>query len=105
MRAKESAVSKKVQQSSPIKLTDGDSVRLSTSSVNERYGVPTIACPTVAVRSPIGRDFQFSAFARTTSCSKRSCPLKTVRIGRVTALYLFPVIATTKIGTKIIRRL
>src|SRR5437588_4698597 len=102
MRAKESAVSKKVQQSSPVKLTDGDSVRLSTSSVNERYGVPTIVCPTVAVRSPIGRDFQFSAFARTTSCSKRSCPLKTVRIGKVTAARAFPVIATAKTKSKIL---
>src|SRR5262249_29996534 len=74
---------------------------LSTSRVKERYGVPTIAFPTVAVRSPIGRDFQFSAFARATSCSKRSCPLKTVLIGRVTAPCVLSASANAKTKIKI----
>jgi len=45
------------------------------------------------------------AFARTTSCSKRSCPLKTVRIGNVTAPRVVAVRATAKTEIKIRKRI
>jgi hypothetical protein len=57
----------------------------SISSVNDRYGVPTSARPTVQARSPIGSAFQFSSSASRTSRSKRSRPMKTVSNGRLAA--------------------
>src|SRR5689334_24505288 len=82
MRAKPRAISKNVQQSIPWKLTDGDSIRLSISRVKCLYRVPINACPTAAVRSPIGKAFQFPAFAFATNRLNWSCPLKTVPNGK-----------------------
>src|SRR5215510_5469446 len=81
IRANPSAVSKNVQQSIPEKFTEGDSTRLSISRVKCLYRVPTSALPTAAVRSPIGSDFQFSAFALATSRLNWSWPLNTVPNG------------------------
>jgi hypothetical protein len=46
------------------------------------YRVPTSAFPTAAVLSPIGNDFQFSAFALLISRLNCSCPLNTVPNGK-----------------------
>ncbi len=75
--------SKNVQQSSPWRFTDGDSILLWISSVYALYGVPFSSSAIFAMRSPMGSFCQLLEMAFFVIWLNFCFPMKVVDCGSI----------------------